>query len=228
MLPRFQPASREQESWLLCGFVQTSGQTGSGFGNAKASGHGLPLFRPLISLLPCCPQARLRTFPILLVLGMRGVWVSWIKVGSQKRRIEIPLHRPDATPTLVNPLREGLFQTEAAAVTILREFGTACGNFVQGAARACNGASQHVYKHPWSAKLHTFAVLFLPRLIADLFKDDGVAHGDHLMDKPPMQALAMPRKPALLALPSCAASSGRSCCCSTPASLSLLSCRRAS
>jgi hypothetical protein len=73
-------------------------------------------------------------------------------------------------------------------MAILGEFGRVCGHFEQGAARACNGASQHVYEHPWGAKPHTCAILLLPRFITDLFKYDGVAHGDYLMDKPPMQA----------------------------------------
>ena len=136
MLPRFQPSSREQERWLLCGFVQTSGQTGSGSGNAKASGHGLPLFRPLSYLLPCCLQARLRTFPIPVVLGMRGVWVSWIKVGGQKSRVQIALHRTDATGALVNAQGERLFERLATAVTELGQFRASCGDFEQGAARA--------------------------------------------------------------------------------------------
>jgi hypothetical protein len=136
VLPRLQPPLREQERWLLCGFVQTSGQTGSGSGNATASGHGLPLFRPLDYLLPCCLQARLRTFPIPRVLGMRGVELSWIKVGGQKRRVQIALHRTDATRALVKAQGEWLFERRATAMTELAELGRACGDFKQGAARA--------------------------------------------------------------------------------------------
>ncbi len=120
--------------------------------------------------------------------------MSWIEVGGQKRRIEIPLHRPDATFTLVNPLREGFFDQPPAAVTILRQFGTACGDFVQGAARACNGASQHLYKHPWSAKPDTFAVAFLPCLVGNLFEENPVAHCHDLVDLFAMQALSVGRQ----------------------------------
>ena len=88
-------------------------------------------------------------------------------------------------------LPEWLFDALAAAVTILREFGTACGDFVQGAARACNGASEHLYEHPWGAKAHAFAVLLLPCLVGNLLGDHGVAHSHQLMDLAPMQALAM-------------------------------------
>jgi hypothetical protein len=60
------------------------------------------------------------------------------------------------------------------------------------------GASQQLDEHPWGAQSDAFAILLLPRFIADLFKNDGVPHCDHLMDKPPMQALAMSRQLALL------------------------------
>ncbi len=65
------------------------------------------------------------------------------------------------------------------------------GHFDQGAARTCNGASQLFYRHPWSPKAHTFAVLFLPPLVGNLFQDNGVAHLHDLMDHATMQALAM-------------------------------------
>ena len=72
-------------------------------------------------------------------------------------------------------LGERLFATGGAAVTILREFGGACGNFEQGAARACNGASQPLDEHPWCSQSDASPVLFLPPLIGNLFQDDGVA-----------------------------------------------------
>jgi hypothetical protein len=52
------------------------------------------------------------------------------------------------------------------------------------------------YKHPWSTKPYTFAVLFLPRLVGDLFDDDGVAPRHELMDLTPVQALAVSGKSA--------------------------------
>jgi len=145
-------------------------------------GQDLPRIRALDDSLVCGPQARLRTFPIRLVLGTRGDGVCWIEVGRQKCGIEIPLDGSNATGALVKPLREGLFHRLAAAMTKLREFGAARGNFDQGAARACNGASQLCYQHPWGAKAHASSILFLPRLVGNLFEDDGVAHTHDFMD----------------------------------------------
>ena len=65
------------------------------------------------------------------------------------------------------------------------------GNFHQGAARACNGASEHLYEHPWSTETHTFAKLLLPGPVGEFFGDDGGAHRHDLMDEAPMQALAV-------------------------------------
>ena len=59
MLPRCQPASLEEETWPLCGFVRTFGPTRSGTGKAHASGQGLPLIRTLEDSLMGSPQARL-------------------------------------------------------------------------------------------------------------------------------------------------------------------------
>src|SRR3989442_7275662 len=117
--------------------------------------------------------------------------VCWIEGGRQKCGIEIPLDGSNATGALVKPLREGLFHRLAAAMTKLREFGAARGNFDQGAARACNGASQLCYQHPWGAKAHASSILFLPRLVGNRFEDAGVAHTHDFMDYAAMQALAM-------------------------------------
>ena len=68
------------------------------------SAHDLPLIRALGGLLVCCPQARLRTFPGNDILGTRGDGFCWIEVGSQKRRIQVTLHRPDTARALVQPL----------------------------------------------------------------------------------------------------------------------------
>jgi len=53
--PRFQLASSEEESRLWYRFASTSGQTRSGSGTAKASGHDVPFIRALVDLLVCCP-----------------------------------------------------------------------------------------------------------------------------------------------------------------------------
>ena len=104
MLPRFHLPSVGEEKQLLCGFARTLGQTRSGTGDAHASGHDLPLFRALLNSLMCCPQARLRTFPGNDIPGTRGDGTYWIEIGRKKRRVQVALHRPDATRALVPAL----------------------------------------------------------------------------------------------------------------------------
>src|SRR5260370_7612760 len=82
-------------------------------------------------------------------------------------------------------------------MTKLGQFGRACGDFVQGAARACNGALQMVDEHPWGTTSHASSVAFLPRFVSNLFEDDRVAHTHNLMDHTPMQALAVGSQLAL-------------------------------
>jgi len=105
VLPRFQSPLREQKGWLWCGFAQTAGPTRSGFSKAKASGQGLPFIRALLHLLVCGPQARFRTFPGNDILGTRGEKMIWIKIGSEKGGIQVPLHGTDATGALMPALR---------------------------------------------------------------------------------------------------------------------------
>src|SRR5258708_1146069 len=198
-LPRFQSSSPERESWLLCGFASTFGPTRSGTGDAHASGQGWPLIRTLLVTLVCEPQARLRTFRGNDIPGTRGDGICWIKVSGQERRIQIALHRANSARALVPALRERLFERLAAPVTELAEFGRACGDFNQGAARACNGASQLCYKHPWCAQSDASPVLFLPRFVVEFLEEDGVAYRQELMDLLPMQALAMSRQLAFFA-----------------------------
>src|SRR5437879_2228944 len=107
-------------------------------GMTHASGQALPFIRTLLYSLVCEPQARLRTFPGNDILGTRGDGFCWIKVGGQKRCIQITLHRTNAARALVPALRKRLFERLAAPVTELAEFGRACGNLEQGAARACS------------------------------------------------------------------------------------------
>src|SRR5260221_4727441 len=193
-LPRFQSSSREREGWLWCGSASTFGPTRSGTGDAHASGQALPLIRTLLDTLVCKPQARLRTFPGNDILGTRGDGICWIKVSGQERRIQITLHRANSARALVPALRKWLFERLAAPVTELAEFGRACGNFNQGAARTCNGASQQLNEHPWCSESDASPVLFLPRLVGKFLDDDGVAYRHELMDLLPMQALAMSRQ----------------------------------
>ena len=191
------PLTREEQQ-LLCGFAQTFGQTRSGTGNTHASGQRpAPLSR--VAMTRSCAARRRASAPsqIPTVLGTRGDGFCWIKIGGQKRGVQVALHRPDATRALVPTLRERLLDERATAMTPLGQFGGACGNFVQGAARACNGASEVCYEHPWSTKSHALAVPFLPAFIGNLLGDDGVAHRHDLVGQPAMQALAVGRQPAL-------------------------------
>ena len=137
VLPRFyfSPAGEEKQLW--CGFAPTLGQTRSGTGDAHALGHDLPLFRTFFDSLVCCPQARLRTFPGNDILGTRGDGLCWIEMGCQKGRIQIALHRPDATGALMKPLRERLFAPLPTAVAILGQLTGTGGDLVQGAAGTC-------------------------------------------------------------------------------------------
>ena len=104
MLPRFSFPSAGEEQQLLCHFAQTLGQTRSGTRDTHASGQDMPFIRALDNSLVCCPQARLRTFPGTDILGTRGDGFCWIEVGSQKRRIQVTLHRSDATSAVMKPL----------------------------------------------------------------------------------------------------------------------------
>lgn len=79
----------------------------------------------------------------------------------------------------------------------LREFGAARGNFHQGAARACSGASQHFYEHPWGTESHAAAKLLLPGTIGHLFCDDVLAYRHDLVDDAAMQAFAVRGESAL-------------------------------
>ena len=78
-------------------------------------------------------------------------------------------------------LRQRFFHDTAAAMTELAQFGCSRGDFDQGAARPCNGASQHLYKHPWGSQSYALPILLLPRFVRDLFQNDRVADRDDLM-----------------------------------------------
>jgi hypothetical protein len=82
-------------------------------------------------------------------------------------------------------------------MAVLREFGCARGNLGQGAARACNGASQLLDEHPWCPKAHALAVLFLPACVGNFLQEDRVAHGHDLMGLFALQTLAMSSQFAL-------------------------------
>ncbi len=122
----------------MCGFAPTFGQTRSGTRDTHASGQDLPLIRAFFDSLVRCPQARLRTFPGNDILGTRGGEFCWIKIGRQKRRVQIALHRPHATGALMPALRERFLDGLAAAMTQLGQLRGTCGDLVQGAAGACN------------------------------------------------------------------------------------------
>ena len=99
-------------------------------------GSTCPSHAALADSLVCCLQARLRTFPIRSVPGTRGDGICWIEIGSQKRGVQVALHRPDATRALVKPQREWLCDECPASVAVVGQFRRACRDLVQGAARA--------------------------------------------------------------------------------------------
>ena len=83
-------------------------------------------------------------------------------------------------------LGQGLFDVLLTAVAVLGQFGAAGGKLAQGAAGACNRASQVLYEHPWGVASHTLAILFLPGLVGELLGPNGVATTDDLMHQSPM------------------------------------------
>ena len=103
-------------------------------------GKTCPSHATLVDILYCCPQARLRTFPG--GLGNRGDESSEIKMGRQESGVQIALHRPNAAFTLMPALPERLLDVGATAMTVLRQFGGAGGDFMQDAASSCNRAFQ--------------------------------------------------------------------------------------
>ena len=115
-----------REARFLLGADKTLGQTRSGTGNTHALGQDLPRIRALDGCLSCCPQARLRTLPDLL--GKRGKEGLHVEIGRQKRRVQVTLHRPNATGTHMPAERERLLDVGATAMTILRELGTQRGD----------------------------------------------------------------------------------------------------
>src|SRR5690348_8502613 len=112
-------------------------------------------------------------------------------MAGKKSRIQIALHRPNATRALVPAHLERLLAVALTAMTVLGQLGRASGNFMQGAASSCNRAFQPFEKHPWGMIPHALAVLSLPCLVGNLFGDNGRAHGYDLMNKLAMQTFAM-------------------------------------
>src|SRR2546427_196943 len=154
---------------------KTLRQTRSDSGDTKAVGQSLPRIRTFLNVLYRCPQARLRTLPGLL--GNRGDLSSEIKARGQEGRVEVALHWPNPAVTLMPALPERLLDIASTAMTILRQFGCGRWDFMQGAASFCNCAFQQLYKHPWSTKPNTFAILSLPCLIGNLFEANVCSNG---------------------------------------------------
>jgi hypothetical protein len=59
---------------------------------------------------------------------------SEVEMQRQEGRIQIPLHWPNATGTLMPALCERLLDVVAAAMTVLGQFAGVGRNFMQGAA----------------------------------------------------------------------------------------------
>ena len=120
---------------LLCHSAWTFGQTHSVSGDTEGARQRLPRTCALDTVLVCCLQAGLPTFPVPLVPGTRGMRICWIQIGGQKRGVQITLDGTDATGALVPALPQRLRHELAAAMTELGELGRARGDFHQGAAR---------------------------------------------------------------------------------------------
>ena len=118
-------------------------QTRALSGDAEAARQRPPRTCALDSELVCCPQARPRTFPTggVPLSGTRGKEVWWIQIGGQKRRVQVALDGSNATGALVPALPQGFWKELTAAMTELGEFGAVRGEFEQGAARTCMGAT---------------------------------------------------------------------------------------
>src|SRR5260221_3218552 len=126
-----------------------------------------------------------------MVSGTRGKVVWWLKISCQECRVQITLDRTNPEGTLMPALREEFLGVRLAAVTVLRQFGAARGKLVQGAASVCNCASEVLYQHPWSTHAHALAIAFLPAFVGNLLDTNVVTNTANLVDKRPMQALAM-------------------------------------
>jgi len=176
--------------------LRTFRPTRSGFGDAEASGQGLPFIRTLLQNLYHGLQARFHTCP--LVVGDRGNGFWWGQIGQQACGVQVTLHRPNPALARVPTLRQGLFHVALAVVTVLRQFGVIRRNFAQGAASFCNYACQMGYKQPWGTKSDTSAVPFLPAFEAGSLNLNMIAHAHQLIDQFAVQALAMCRQLAFL------------------------------
>ena len=118
--------------------------------------------------------------------------------GHQARRVQVALHGADAAGAVVPALRERLFGIGVAAVAVLRQFGGARGELVQGAASVCNCAFQVIYQHPRGTQAHALAKALPPALVRNLLGTNIVAHRHNLVDEPAVQALAMGDKLAFV------------------------------
>src|SRR6266516_1874888 len=94
-------------------------------------------------------------------------------------------------------LGQRLFDVAPAAMTALGQFGGARRKLDQGAAGACNRASQVVYEHPWGMESHALAILLLPGFVRKFLDANVVPDVDDFMNKSPVQAFAMGHKFAL-------------------------------
>ena len=112
-------------------FRSDFGPTGSGSGDTKASGQGLPLFRPLDDPFVCGPQARLRTFGRDDSLGTRRDEMILIQGRGQKGRIQVPAGRDHSTGAVMPALRKGLFHASAAAMTKLAQLAWPVGTSIR-------------------------------------------------------------------------------------------------
>ena len=85
-------------------------------------GRTCPAFARWMVASIAAQPSRLRTLPEVLV--NRGKEGLQMQMRGQKRRIQVTLHRPNATGALVPAEREWFLDVGATSMTILRQFGT--------------------------------------------------------------------------------------------------------
>jgi hypothetical protein len=180
----------------LLGGRKTFSLTRSLTGHTHAGRHRGATTRTLLYDFHRQRQARFHTCPSLRGHGRDQS--SLRKKGQQRRRVEISLHRADATRAAMPALRERLFDVALAAMTVLGEPGIEGRDFSEHAASFRNCAFELCYKHARGSESDTSAKAALPAFVEGLFDRNGRTDLHDLVRQSSMQALAVRCETALL------------------------------